>query len=84
MTTSRIVRGTKCRIFVYVSAILILTAIIACYNNTRLELENAQKSNDLCHQQHENLSTQLQRKRVIKYGFDTNQKLTYFYSDIRI
>ncbi|KAI4466360.1 hypothetical protein MML48_3g00005337 [Holotrichia oblita] len=60
MTTSRIVRGTKGRIFVYVCAILIITGIIACYNNTRVELDNVQKSNDLCHQQQENLSTQLQ------------------------
>ncbi|KAK9712970.1 hypothetical protein QE152_g24614 [Popillia japonica] len=60
MTTSRIVRGTKGRIFVYVCAILIITGVIAYYNNIRTELDNVQKSKDQCHQQQENLSTQLQ------------------------
>ncbi|RZC34952.1 Golgi integral membrane protein 4, partial [Asbolus verrucosus] len=60
MTTSRIVRGTKARIFLYICAILIITGIIACYNNTLSQLEDARKSSEICHQQEENLSTQLQ------------------------
>ncbi|GJQ67389.1 hypothetical protein Trydic_g8269 [Trypoxylus dichotomus] len=74
MTTSRIVRGTKGRIFVYVCAILIVTGIIACYNNTRVELENVQKSNDLCHQQQENLSTQLQVISDYKHRLEKSLK----------
>ncbi|XP_044267177.1 putative leucine-rich repeat-containing protein DDB_G0290503 [Tribolium madens] len=60
MTTSRIVRGTKARIFLYICGVLIITGIIACYNNTWYQLEDARKSNEICHQQEENLSTQLQ------------------------
>jgi myosin heavy subunit len=60
MTTSRIVRGTKARIFLYICGVLIITGIIACYNNTLSQLEDARKSNEICHQQEENLSTQLQ------------------------
>lgn len=62
MTTSRIVRGTKGRIFLYVCAVLIITGIIACYNNTRLQLEDVSKTSELCHQQQEHLTSQLQGK----------------------
>lgn len=60
MTSSRIVRGTKGRIFVIICGLLAIAGVVALYNNTRLQLEDVQKSNELCHQQQENLSTQLQ------------------------
>ncbi|XP_018569335.1 putative leucine-rich repeat-containing protein DDB_G0290503 [Anoplophora glabripennis] len=60
MTTSRVIRGTRAKIFLYVCAILIITGIIACYNNTLSQLDDVRKSNEICHQQEENLSTQLQ------------------------
>lgn len=60
MTTSRVIRGTRAKIFLYVCAILIITGIIACYNNTLSQLDDIRKSNEICHQQEENLSTQLQ------------------------
>lgn len=59
MTSSRIVRGTKGRIFLYVCIIFIITGIIACYNSTRLQLEDVEKSYEQCRQEQENLSTQL-------------------------
>lgn len=62
MTSSRIVRGTKGRIFIYVVAVILITGVIACYNNTLTQLDDVKKSNDLCHQESENLSTQLQSK----------------------
>lgn len=60
MTTSRVIRGTKAKIFLYVCAILVITGLIACYNNTLSQLDEVRKSNEICHQQQENLSTQLQ------------------------
>ncbi|KAJ8960664.1 hypothetical protein NQ314_006056 [Rhamnusium bicolor] len=60
MTTSRVIRGTRAKVFLYVCAILIITGIIACYNNTLSQLDDIRKSNEICHQQEENLSTQLQ------------------------
>ncbi|KAJ8944506.1 hypothetical protein NQ318_011764 [Aromia moschata] len=60
MTTSRVIRGTRAKIFLYVCAVLILTGIIACYNNTLSQLDEVRRSNRICHQQEENLSTQLQ------------------------
>lgn len=65
MTTSRVIRGTRAKVFLYVCAILIIVGIIACYNNTLSQLEEVKKSNDICHQQEENLSTQLQGKVTI-------------------
>nr|CAH7741007.1 unnamed protein product [Callosobruchus chinensis] len=60
MTASRIIRGTRAKILLYVCGIFIITAIIACYNNTLSQLEDVRRANELCHQQEENLSTQLQ------------------------
>ncbi|XP_023014174.1 uncharacterized protein isoform X2 [Leptinotarsa decemlineata] len=60
MTTSRVIRGTRAKIFLYICALLIIVGIIACYNNTLSQLDDVKKSNDICHQQEENLSTQLQ------------------------
>lgn len=69
MTTSRIVRGTKGRLFIYICAVLFIIGIIACYNNTRTQLDDVLKTHEICRQQQENLSTQLQ---VI---FDYKQRL---------
>ena len=60
MTSARVIRGTKAKIFLYVCGILIITGLIACYNNTLSQLEDVKKSKEICQQQQENLSTQLQ------------------------
>ncbi|XP_017783127.1 PREDICTED: Golgi integral membrane protein 4-like [Nicrophorus vespilloides] len=60
MTTSRIVRGTKARVFLYICAVLFITGLIACYNNVRIQLDETHKLFDLCRQEQENLSSQLQ------------------------
>ncbi|XP_018325024.1 Golgi integral membrane protein 4-like [Agrilus planipennis] len=69
MTTSRAVRGTKGRIFVYICVVLMITGVVVCYNSTLSQLDDIRKAKDQCHQQQENLSTQLQ---VI---FDYKQRL---------
>lgn len=60
MTTSRVIRGTRAKIFLYICAILIITGIIACYNNTLSQLEDVRRANENCREHKENLSTQLQ------------------------
>lgn len=65
MTSSRVVRGTKGRITLCICAILIITAIIVCYNNTLSQLDDVRRTNEQCHQQQENLSTQLQGKYLL-------------------
>lgn len=59
MTTSRIVRGTKARVFVYVVAVIFITGVIACYKNTLSNLDDVNRSRERCQQDNEDLSTQL-------------------------
>lgn len=67
MTTSRVIRGTRAKIFLYICGILIITGIIACYNNTLSQLDETRKSYENCRQHEENLSTQLQGNRAKQY-----------------
>lgn len=60
MTTSRVIRGTRAKIILYICAIVVITGIIACYNNTLSQLEDVKRANENCHQHEKNLSTQLQ------------------------
>lgn len=69
MTTSRVVRGSKGRILLGIFVIVSITIIIACFNNILTQLSDTRKNYEQCHQQQENLSTQLQ---VI---FDYKQRL---------
>lgn len=62
MTTSRIVRGNKGRIFAYVVGVIFITGVIACYNNTLSQLDEARLGKEVCQRESENLSTQLQSK----------------------
>ncbi|KAK5647127.1 hypothetical protein RI129_005591 [Pyrocoelia pectoralis] len=69
MSSSRVVRGSKGRILLGIFVIVAITIIIACFNNILNQLNDTRKSYEQCHQQQENLSTQLQ---VI---FDYKQRL---------
>ncbi|KAF5286345.1 hypothetical protein FQR65_LT12639 [Abscondita terminalis] len=69
MTSSRVVRGSKGRILLGIFVIVSITVIIACFNNVLSQLSDTKKNYEQCHQQQENLSTQLQ---VI---FDYKQRL---------
>jgi len=60
MTTTRIVRGTKTRIILGICAVVFVTGILACYNNARVELDNARRTIELNRQEQESLSSQLQ------------------------
>lgn len=60
MTTSRVIRSTKGRIFLYVCAVLIMTGLIACFNSTLTQLDELKRTNEMYRKQEENLSMQLQ------------------------
>ncbi|KAJ8966892.1 hypothetical protein NQ317_003926 [Molorchus minor] len=52
MTTTRVIRGTRAKIFLYVCVVLILIGLIACYNNSLVsQLDYVKTSNTICHQQ---------------------------------
>ncbi|XP_022918665.1 myb-like protein X [Onthophagus taurus] len=74
MTSSRIVRGTKTRVLLYIVAAVVLTGFIACFNSTRIELDKATKSNELCQREQENLATQLQVISDYKQGLEKSLK----------
>lgn len=67
MTSSRVIRGTRAKIILYICAIVIITGIIACYNNTLSQLDDVRRASENCHKHEENLSTQLQGSHVITY-----------------
>ncbi|KAK9872986.1 hypothetical protein WA026_020333 [Henosepilachna vigintioctopunctata] len=71
MTSSRIVRGTKIRIFVCFCAVVVVLGILACYNNTISRLDETQKAIQICHQQQENLLQQLQVVSDIKQRLES-------------
>lgn len=79
MTSSRIVRGTKGRVFVYIIGIILITAIIACYNNTLSQLEDVRKAKEVCNQENENLSTQLQSNATLVFCNNISMYLFYVY-----
>ncbi|XP_066261068.1 Golgi integral membrane protein 4-like [Euwallacea similis] len=59
-SSTRVIRGPKTKLFLYLCAVIVIVGLIACYNSSLSQLEEASKANVLCHQQQENLSTQLQ------------------------
>ncbi|XP_066154116.1 Golgi integral membrane protein 4-like [Euwallacea fornicatus] len=59
-SSTRVIRGPKTKLFLYLCAVIVIVGLIACYNSSLSQLEEASKANVLCRQQQENLSTQLQ------------------------
>lgn len=74
MTTSRIVRGNKGRIFAYLVAVVVITGVIACYNNTLSQLDEAKLSKEVCQRESDTLSNQLHSKfqLTLKNYFNKN------------
>lgn len=62
MTASRAIRGTKAKVLLYVVLVFTFTGLITMFNNVVTKLDEAKSSYVVCHQQQENLSTQLQGK----------------------
>lgn len=57
MTT---MRGTRVKIFLYLCAIFIISGLVVCFKNAISQVDDEKKNNEICRQQQENLSTQLQ------------------------
>lgn len=59
MTSSRVIRGTKAKIFFCVSGVLIVTGLIAIYQNALSQLDETRKNNVICSRQNEHFSMQI-------------------------
>uniref|UniRef100_A0A1B6DB24 Golgi integral membrane protein 4 n=2 Tax=Clastoptera arizonana TaxID=38151 RepID=A0A1B6DB24_9HEMI len=60
MSTSRLVRGTKSRFFLYVCAFTAFLLVIYVFHGSQQQIEESQKSAAMCLQQQETLTAQLQ------------------------
>ncbi|XP_046669818.1 Golgi integral membrane protein 4-like isoform X1 [Homalodisca vitripennis] len=60
MTSARLVRSTKSRLFVYICAVLAFGMIVYMFHGSQLQLDDSRKSLASCNQQSESLSAQLQ------------------------
>lgn len=73
MSTSRLVRGTKSRFFLYVCAFAAFLLVIYVFHGSQKQIEESQKSAAMCLQQQESLSAQLQGKhRVLNLHYFIN------------
>uniref|UniRef100_A0A1B6LLL7 Golgi integral membrane protein 4 n=1 Tax=Graphocephala atropunctata TaxID=36148 RepID=A0A1B6LLL7_9HEMI len=60
MTSARLVRSTKSRLFVYLCAVLTFGLVVYMYHGTQIQLDDSRRSLSSCNQQTESLSAQLQ------------------------
>lgn len=60
MSTARLGRGTKSKVFLYICCILVLGTVIYVFHGTQSQLEDVKKAASICSQQQESLSAQLQ------------------------
>lgn len=62
MTSSRLVRGTKGRLFACLGVLTLFAAVIFLYHSTRVELDEVRNSLSKCHQEQDSLAAQVQGK----------------------
>jgi Uncharacterized protein conserved in bacteria with the myosin-like domain len=60
MSGSRLVRGTRSRLFVYLAVVAVVGLAVYIFHGAQLQLDDARKAADKCQQQQESLSAQLQ------------------------
>ncbi|PNF32564.1 hypothetical protein B7P43_G00343 [Cryptotermes secundus] len=60
MSGSRLVRGTRSRLFLYVAVVVVVGVAVYVFHGAQLQLDDARKVADKCQQQQESLSAQLQ------------------------
>ncbi|GFG29506.1 hypothetical protein Cfor_05059 [Coptotermes formosanus] len=60
MSGSRLVRGTRSRLFLYVAVVVVVGMAVYVFHGAQLQLDDARKVADKCQQQQESLSAQLQ------------------------
>jgi hypothetical protein len=62
MTSSRLVRGTKGRLFACLGVLTLFAGVVFLYHSTRVELDVARNSLSKCHQEQDSLAAQVQGK----------------------
>lgn len=67
MSSSRLVRGAKTRMFAIVCLICVLGAVVFVFHGTQSKLAEVQKLVNSCNQQQESLSAQLQGTTLFLY-----------------
>ncbi|XP_021934615.1 Golgi integral membrane protein 4-like isoform X2 [Zootermopsis nevadensis] len=60
MSGSRLVRGTRSRLFLYLAVVVVVGMAVYVFHGAQLQLDDARKAADKCQQQQESLSAQLQ------------------------
>jgi membrane-anchored glycerophosphoryl diester phosphodiesterase (GDPDase) len=60
MTTPRISRGAKSRVFLYIGAVIFVGITVIIIHETQTRVEDIRKSSEKCQQQQESLAAQLQ------------------------
>lgn len=60
MSGSRLVRGTRSRLFLYLGVVAVVGLAVYVFHGAQLQLDDARKVADKCQQQQESLSAQLQ------------------------
>ena len=60
MTSSRLVRGTKGRLFACLGVLTLFAGVVFLYHSTRVELDVARNSLSKCHQEQDSLAAQVQ------------------------
>lgn len=60
MTTPRISRGAKSRVFLYIGVVIFVGITVIIIHETQTRVEDIRKSSEKCQQQQESLAAQLQ------------------------
>lgn len=60
MSSARLARSTKSRLFIYICAVLAFGMIVYMFHGSQLQLDDNRKALATCNQQTESLSAQLQ------------------------
>lgn len=60
MSSARLVRSTKSRLFIYVTAIIAFGMVVYMFHSSQHQLDDKSKALASCNQQTESLSAQLQ------------------------
>ena len=71
MTSSRLVRGTKGRLFACLGVLTLFAGVIFLYHSTRVELDEVRNSLSKCHQEQDSLAAQVQGKHHSLFLIDT-------------
>lgn len=70
MTSSRLVRGTKGRLFACLGVLTLFAGVIFLYHSTRVELDEVRNSLSKCHQEQDSLAAHVQGIHILCGGYN--------------